>query len=93
MTSKTIVSLIVVLVLLCQTAFAISEGEKSALREILKAFPGLALISPYNPSGGPWYDNFDNLCGSGYQPNTFYSLTCSSDGHIEAISLYVTNAR
>lgn len=72
----------------------LGDSEKAALAEFLSAFPNLGTIPTSEFAvdgidyGGPWTNNFDNLClgGDGYE---YYGLYCSN-GHISGITVYVT---
>ena len=60
-------------------AFALSDGEKTALDAIRSSFVALSTASP------PWTSNISEACN----PPTFYGLNCSSGADPHVTSLYV----
>lgn len=70
--------LLLLLSLLCSSALALSEGEKSALQAILLNFSGLGSASP------PWTANVASAC----TPPGFYGVSCSNDSDPHVIRMY-----
>lgn len=59
-------------------AQAISEGEKTALNDLLRNFPHLGFLSP------PWASNTSAVCGN----PPFQGLECSDGPEKHILSLY-----
>lgn len=57
------------------SAVALTEGEILALDALLESFPDLSVTTP------PWTSNTADAC----KEPVFYGLTCTSDGHIQAV--------
>lgn len=74
--------LLLVALLLCGRALALSAGEEEALGAFLKNFIGLNAVQP-----NPWTPNISMAC----TPPVFYGLTCSEGPDPHVTQMYDAN--